>query len=279
MLGGYLGASVEVGGANARNAASRLWSAEIHLRFPVAHDPVMIHKFHLPFHAITSHKLVVTSYADGSGGPHALRTSPLASELLLTCAALPLAGAASPLTCPPAAANPSSFAALTTPGRLRSLRSASSLPFLVTCQRQVIPSHSFAALTALVVRRVNSGVALFVRRINGFADRPMPACTGRPHAPRRGIGVRTRQRHLAAARAKKNLKLCAKQLEVKKFPAPCYSPIVNYTVPSPLEPLTTVFGKGTCVSAPLSAPEKITIKKTSPGIISKIQSSRLSNIC
>ena len=106
MLGGYLGASVEVGGANARNAASRLWSAEIHLRFPVAHDPVMIHKFHLPFHAITSHKLVVTSYADGSGGPHALRTSPLASELLLTCAALPLAGAASPLTCPPAAANP-----------------------------------------------------------------------------------------------------------------------------------------------------------------------------
>ena len=57
MLGGYLGASVEVGGANARNAASRLWSAEIHLRFPVAHDPVMIHKFHLPFHAITGHKL------------------------------------------------------------------------------------------------------------------------------------------------------------------------------------------------------------------------------
>ena len=137
----------------------------------------------------------------------------------------------------------------------------------------------FAALTALVVRRVNGDVTLFVRRVNGFADRPMPACTGRPHAPRRGIGVRTRQRHLAAARAKKNLKLCAKQLEVKKFPAPCYSPIVNYTVPSPLEPLTTVFGKGTCVSAPLSAPEKITIKKTSPGIISKIQSSRLSNIC
>ena len=157
-------------------------------------------------------------------------------------------------------------------GGLRSLRSASSLPFLVTCRRQVIPSHSFAALTALVVRRVNSGVALFVRRINGFADRPRPACAGRPHAPRRGIGVRTRQRHLAA---KKNLKLCAKQLEVKKFPAPCYSPIVNYTVPSPLEPLTTVFGKGTCVSAPLSAPEKITIKKTSPGIISKIKSSRL----
>ena len=56
----------------------------------------------------------------------------------------------------------------------------------------------FAALTALVVRRVNGDVTLFVRRVNGFADRPMPACTGRPHAPRRGIGVRTRQRHLAA---------------------------------------------------------------------------------
>ena len=37
---------------------------------------------------------------------------------------------------------------------------------------------------------------------------------------------------------------------VKKFPALCYSPIVKFTVPSPLEPLTTVFGKGTCVSAP-----------------------------
>ena len=34
-----------------------------------------------------------------------------------------------------------------TPGGLRSLRSASSLPFLVTCRRQVIPSHSFAART------------------------------------------------------------------------------------------------------------------------------------
>ena len=36
-------------------------------------------------------------------------------------------------------------------------------------------------------------------RVNGFADQPSLACTGCPHAPRRGIGVRTRQRHLAAA--------------------------------------------------------------------------------
>ncbi len=54
-------------------------------------------------------------------------------------------------------------------GGLRSLRSASSLPFLVTCQRQVIPSHSFAALTALVVRRVNGLAALFMYRISGLA--------------------------------------------------------------------------------------------------------------
>ena len=72
--------------------------------------------------------------------------------------------------------------------------SLTTFGFVTTVPRyllvQVIPSHSFAALTALVVRRVNSGVALFVRRINGFADRPRPACTGSPHAPRRGIGVR-----------------------------------------------------------------------------------------
>ena len=61
------------------------------------------------------------------------------------------------------------------------------------------PRHlAAAALTALVVRRVNGDVALFVRLVNGFADRPRPACTGSPHAPRWGIGVRTRQRHLAA---------------------------------------------------------------------------------
>ncbi len=57
-------------------------------------------------------------------------------------------------------------------GGLRSLRSASSLPFLVTCQRQVIPSHSFAALTALIVRRVS-----------GYGDQPMFACAKRRAPP------------------------------------------------------------------------------------------------
>ena len=61
---------------------------------------------------------------------------------------------------------------------------------------------------------------------------------------------------------KKNLVLCAKQYEVKKFPAPCYSPIVKFTVPSPLEALTTVFGKGTCVTPPPWAPENIPMKKS-----------------
>ena len=83
-------------------------------------------------------------------------------------------------------------------GGLRSLRSASSLPFLVTCWKQVIPSHSFAALAALIVRRVSAIAALFMRRARVMLPDRCFACTGCPHAPRRGIGRRTRQRHLAA---------------------------------------------------------------------------------
>ena len=55
--------------------------------------------------------------------------------------------------------------------------------------------------------------------------------------------------------------MCEANRSEKKFPAPCYSPIVKFTVPSPLEALTTVFGKGTCVTPPPWAPEKITMKK------------------
>ena len=65
--------------------------------------------------------------------------------------------------------------------RLRHYRSS------LFCCRKIIPSHSFAALTALVVRR-----------IKGFGDQPSPCLCWTPHAPRRGIGGRTRQRHLAA---------------------------------------------------------------------------------
>ena len=124
------------------------------------------------------------SYADGSGGAFSkparlrrarspVRTSPLVPELTLTCEALPFAAGLAPLTCRAAPVNSSTFAALTTPEGLRSLRSASSLSFLVTCQRQVIPSHSFAALAALIVRRVN-----------GFANQPMPVCISRRATPK-----------------------------------------------------------------------------------------------
>ena len=108
-------------------------------------------------------------------------------------------------------------------GGLRSLRSASSLPFLVTCQRQVIPSHSFAARTraCCAPRKRYCGLICALRkwlyrpprylaragtlacapgsgtlpphpvadlaaRVNGFADQPSLACTGCPHAPPEG---------------------------------------------------------------------------------------------
>ena len=111
------------------------------------------------------------SYADGSGGPLALRTSPLASELPLTCEALPFAGGAS---------------APYLPGCARQLfivrcahyargASLSTFGFVTIVPRyllpQVIPSHSFAALTALIVRRVKATrplpalAALIVRRV------------------------------------------------------------------------------------------------------------------
>ena len=184
------------------------WSAEIHLRFPVSCDHVLTHKFSLPFHIVIGHKLVVTSFADGSGGPFSrparlrrarspVRTSPLASELLPTAKHFHSRAALAGLTCRATPANSSPFAALTTPERLRSLRSASSLSFLVTCQRQVIPSHSFAALAALVVRRVKGDVALlicrvngiaalFVRRVSSSADRPMRCLCLPPARPPEG---------------------------------------------------------------------------------------------
>ena len=148
------------------------WSAEIHLRFPISCDHVIILKFSLTFRIITGHKLVVMSYADGSGGafskPARLRrarspgrTSPLASELPLTCEAVPFAGGAS---------------APYLPGCARQLfivrcahyargASLSTFGFVTIVPRyllpQVIPSHSFAALTALIVRRVNGHLAYY----------------------------------------------------------------------------------------------------------------------
>ena len=83
--------------------------------------------------------------------------------------------------------------------RLRHYRSS------LFCCRKIIPSHSFAALAALIVRRVKGDVALLMRRVNDLG-RPTRACRCQmPHAPRRGIGVRTRQRHLAAPRQRRTL--------------------------------------------------------------------------
>ncbi|WP_276741686.1 hypothetical protein, partial [Victivallis vadensis] len=50
----------------------------------------------------------------------------------------------------------------------------------------VIPSHSFAALTALVVRRVSGCATLFACRLSGYADRPMP-CLCLVARPPKGI--------------------------------------------------------------------------------------------
>ena len=137
------------------------------------------------------------SYADGSGGAFSkparlrrarspVRTSPLASGLPLTCEALPFASAALPLTCPPAAANPSTFAALTTPGRLRSLRSASSLSFLVI----LLPQNN--SLT--FVRGACRAYCTPRKRL----CKPTNACLYQPPRDPEGRRARTRQRHLAA---------------------------------------------------------------------------------
>ena len=90
-------------------------------------------------------------------------------------------------TCRAAPANPSTFAALTTPGRLRSLRSASSLSFLVI----LLPQNN-----SLTFVRGADRAYCAPRK---WSWRPTTAhLYQQPHAPRRGIGVRTRRRHLAA---------------------------------------------------------------------------------
>ena len=48
---------------------------------------------------------------------------------------------------------------------------------------QVIPSHAFAALTALIVRRVKGSMALLMYRIDGLGDQPQLACTSRRTPP------------------------------------------------------------------------------------------------
>ena len=67
--------------------------------------------------------------------------------------------------------------------------------------------------------------------------------------------------HPTRTQKKKNSSSANTWVLVNKNPAPCYSPTVKFAVPSPLRSLTTVFGKGTCVTTSLWAPEKNQIKK------------------
>ena len=72
---------------------------------------------------------------------------------------------------------------------------------------------------------------------------------------RRSVFARSKRRSVqlySTERATQQGPRCAtRQARQKKFLASCYSPTLMCAVPSPLELLTTVFGKGTCVSSPL----------------------------
>ena len=176
------------------------------------------------------------SYADGSGGPITLRTSPLASELPLTCQALPFAGGPSgpylsgcarqllTVRCAHYAggASLSTFGFVTIVPRYLP-KASNSLTFVRGADRAYCVPHTwycglicaprkwlcrptdalpvlvvrtppggalacapgsgtlppFAALAALVVRRVSDLAALFVRRVKGLGEPakalPVPA--------------------------------------------------------------------------------------------------------
>ena len=162
------------------------WSAEIHLRFPISCDHVIILKFSSPFRIITSHKLVVMSYADGSGGPFSrparlrrarspVRTSPLASELPLTCSAVLLTNQCLPV---PDAARPPEGHWRAHPAAAPCRPHAPRRGIGVRTRQRHLAA---AALTALVVRRVKGGTTLLMYRVNGLGDQPMPASASRPH--------------------------------------------------------------------------------------------------
>ena len=136
----------------------------------------------------------------------------------------------------------------------------------------VLSLHHCAAIPSLGPCALGThGLAPCVKVAQGCSR---PSCTEARHAPahlackirvlrtsKRGSELNGSRPSCAEARhgfcrQKKKRADCVRsnQLSVKKFPAPCYSPIVKFTVPSPLEALTTVFGKGTCVTPPPWAP-------------------------
>ena len=157
--------SVEVRRPNIRNADRQPWSAEIHLRFPIAHEfygwLVIAARISGAARRVVSTGLAFCGWLRGTS-----RTSPGPPRRWRR-----------PVRLRGTSARGRGFAAYLSacggqPFNVRCAHYAKglrSLPFLVTCQWQVIPSHSFAALTALVVRRVRGITALFVRRVNGIA--------------------------------------------------------------------------------------------------------------
>ena len=177
--------------------------SKFHLRFPIARDPVIILSL-----ICLSVSLLVTNWAlrlmrmapeghSPSGPPRSPRNSCRLAKHFHSRARLCrlLVG-----LCPP------------TPHRsLRSLRRRGFAHYVrlrhyrssLFCYCKIIPSHSFAALTALVVRRENGNVALLVCRGNGLVDQPRLACTSR-RTPSVGAlacapGGGTLPPHLAAA--------------------------------------------------------------------------------
>ena len=201
------------------------WSAEIYLRSQVARDHAVTHTFSylsMPLQATNWVPVICGWLRRAFSRPARLRrarspvrTSPLASELPLTCEALPFAGGPSGPYLSACGGQPFIVRCAHYAGGA----SLSTFGFVTIVPRyllpQVMPSHSFAALTALVVHRVKGDVALPMYRVSGLGDQPKLACTSRratpkgvertlgsgtlpPAHPRRDIGVRTRQRHLTA---------------------------------------------------------------------------------
>ena len=146
------------------------WSAEIYLRSQVARDLAVTHTF-IPFHAITGHKLVAGHLRMAPEG--LFQGLPACGVHDLARPDLP-ARLGTPVDLRSTSIRGRGFTAYLSAcgGQLLNVRCAhyaggaslSTFGFVTIVPRylllQVIPSHSFAALTALVVRRVKGGVVL-----------------------------------------------------------------------------------------------------------------------
>ena len=195
--------SVSVRGPNIRNADRQPWSAEIHLRFPIAHE---FYGWLVIAARISGVARRVTTFER----KHRQAARRVVSTGLTACGWLRGTSRTSPG--PPrrwqrpvrlrsTSARGRGFAAYLSAcgGQLLNVRCAhyaggaslTTFGFVTIVPRyllpQVIPSHSFAALTALIVRRVS-----------GNADRPMLCLYWLPARPPEGHWRAYLQRRLAA---------------------------------------------------------------------------------